>query len=92
MMIFPEKSLKCFSKDQFPSDQTGSLAFILFIPLSQVDRFIPMLRVEVCLLWFPPGFPALPQYFNHDSVTPMSPHSFSYQYHIFEEMTSMTTD
>ena len=29
-----------------------------------------MLQVEVCFLRFPPGFPAVPPYFNHTSVGP----------------------
>jgi len=38
--------------------------------MSRVDRFLPMLQVEVCFLRFLPGFPAVPQYFNHTSVGP----------------------
>nr|AAU82604.1 hypothetical protein GZ18F2_34 [uncultured archaeon GZfos18F2] len=36
----------------------------------RVDRFLPMLQVEFCFLSLPPGFPAVPQYFNHTSVGP----------------------
>ena len=38
--------------------------------LSRVDRFLPILQVEVCFLRLPPGFPAVPHYFNHLSVGP----------------------
>jgi hypothetical protein len=38
--------------------------------LSRVDRFLPMLQVEVCFLRLPPSFPAVPQYFNHTPVGP----------------------
>jgi hypothetical protein len=31
---------------------------------SRVDRFLPILRVEVCFLCLPPGFPTVPHYFN----------------------------
>ena len=38
--------------------------------ICRVDRFLPMLQVEVCFHSFPPGFPAVSQYFNHTSVGP----------------------
>jgi len=38
--------------------------------LSRVDWFLPILQVDVCFLRLPPGFPAVPQYFNHVSVGP----------------------
>jgi hypothetical protein len=48
--------------------------------LSRVDRFLPIRQVDVCFLRLPPGFPAVPQYFNHVFVGPAS-HITIYLYH-----------
>jgi hypothetical protein len=40
--------------------------------VSRVDRFLQIPQVEVCFLCLPPGFPAVPQYFNRVSVGPGS--------------------
>ncbi|HUT72659.1 MAG TPA: hypothetical protein VMW89_18475 [Desulfatiglandales bacterium] len=46
----------------------GIAGFILSV--SRVDRFLPILQVEVCFLRLPPGFPAVPPFFNHTPVGP----------------------
>ena len=38
--------------------------------LSRVDRFHPILQVDVCFLHLPPGLPAVLQYFNQVPVGP----------------------
>jgi hypothetical protein len=48
--------------------------------LSRVDQFLQIRQVDVCFLHLPPGFPAVPQYFNHVSVGPMSPHRIAHPY------------
>ena len=47
-----------------------SRKFIRKFTSCRVDRFLQMLQDEVCFLRFPPGFPAVPQYFVHTSVGP----------------------
>jgi hypothetical protein len=42
-----------------------------FLLLSRVSRFLPMLQVQICFLRLPPGFPAVPQHFNHVSADPI---------------------
>ena len=39
--------------------------------MSRVDRFLQIPQVEVFFLLWPPGFPAVPQYFNSVSVGPI---------------------
>ena len=36
----------------------------------RVDWGLPMLRADVCVLCYPPGFPAVPQYLGHTPVVP----------------------
>jgi hypothetical protein len=51
--------------------QPGQLFLYYYgIELSRVDRFLQIRQVDVCFLRLPPGFPAVPQYFNHVSVGP----------------------
>jgi hypothetical protein len=53
--------------------------------LSRVDRFLPIPQVEVCFLRLPPGFPAVPQYLNNESVGRKPSHTvrpdFCHPYH-----------
>ena len=44
----------------------------IHIYMSRVGRFLPICQVDVYFLRLPPGFPAVPQYFNHVSVGPGS--------------------
>jgi len=58
----------------------------LFFYLSRVARFLPILQVEVCFLRLPPGFPAVPHYFNHVSVgvSPTKTRHLYHKYHGFK--------
>ena len=49
-------------------DKRGS--FCQYIKMSRVDRFLPILWVEVCFLCLPPGLLAVPYYVNPVSVDP----------------------
>jgi ABC-type glycerol-3-phosphate transport system permease component len=60
--------------------------------LSRVDRFLPILQVYVCFFCLPPGFLAVPQYFNHVLVGSVAlaitlAISSLIAYHIFREDT-----
>ena len=48
--------------------QLGGPLFVF--ALSRVDQFLQIPQVEVCFLRLPPGFPAVPHYFNPISVGP----------------------
>jgi hypothetical protein len=44
--------------------------------MSRVERLSPIRQVDVCFLRFPSGFPTVPHYVNHVSVTWRSKNSF----------------
>ena len=62
LLSFPPPHSRVLSQDELVGLSPNGL--------SRVDRFLPILQGDVCFLCLPPGFLAVPHYFNQVSIGP----------------------